>query len=48
MALPEDGVGLVLVLGLRDAGIRLPEGITRFRELTAALRQVLGERNAHV
>ena len=36
------------VVRLREAGIRLPEGITRFRELTAALRQVLEERNAHV
>ncbi|MBQ6509236.1 MAG: ATP-binding cassette domain-containing protein [Flexilinea sp.] len=36
------------VIRLREAGIRLPDGITRFRELTAALRQVLEERNAHV
>lgn len=36
------------VIRLREAGIRLPEGITRFRELSAALRQVLEERNAHV
>ena len=36
------------VVCLREAGIRLPEGITRFRELAGALRQVLGERNAHV
>ncbi len=46
--LPELGHVRETVLRLRDAGIRLPEGITRFRELTAALRQVLGERNARV
>lgn len=36
------------VVRLREAGIRLPEGITRFAELSAALRQLLAERNAHV
>ena len=36
------------VIRLREAGIRLPEGITRFRELSTALQQVLEERGRHV
>lgn len=46
--LPELGHVRETLVRLRRAGLDLPDGITRFSELTAALRAVLAERGRHV
>lgn len=46
--LPELGHVRETIVRLRQAGLNLPGGITRFSELAAALRTVLTERNRHV
>ena len=48
MELSELGSVRETVVRLREAGLELPDGITRFRDLTAALRSVLAERGSHV